>query len=201
MRVALVAIALSGAFCCSAKGEDRRAKTADGKEVILRPDGTWSFVGEYRRDGKAALAYKAKRGTFAVYLLPDVWKKVEKPDNEAVEVAFEHKDGDIMAFVIAERIEIPLATLKKAAIENVRLVDKDAKVVLDEKRTVNGKEFLCLTQEATVEGIPVTYHGYYYSGDEGSIQVLTWTGRNLFKELRPQMEGFLNGFVIVKKSE
>jgi len=49
------------------------------------------------------------------------------------------------------------------------------------------------------EEVAFTFHGYYYSGEVGSIQVLTWTGRNLFKEVKPELEAFLNGFEIVEK--
>jgi len=183
---------------CGLRAEDKRAKTADGKDVLLKADGTWSYLGEYNKDRKATLAYKGKRRTFAVYLLPDTWKKLDKVDN-GVEVGFEHKDGEMQAFIFAERIEIPLDKLKKIVLENMQALDKNAKIVFEEKRTVNGKKVLCLALEAAVEGIEVVYYGYYYSGDEGTIQVVTWTGRKLFKELKPEMEDFLNGFEIVKK--
>lgn len=45
----------------------------------------------------------------------------------------------------------------------------------------------------------LTFYGYYYSGDEGSIQIVTWTGQNLFKEMKPELDAFLNGFEIIKK--
>ena len=36
-----------------------------------------------------------------------------------------------------------------------------------------------------------------YSGDErGTVQVLTYTGRNLFDEYRSVMEEFLNGLIL-----
>ena len=105
----------------------------------------------------------------------------------------------MFALVIAERILVPLGTLKKGAVDNWRSVDKNVKVVLEEKRTVNGKEVLCLTAEVESEEVAFTFHGYYYSGEVGSIQVLTWTGRNLFKEVKPELEAFLNGFEIVEK--
>jgi len=201
MRIALVFLtaAIMGTYC--AEAQDKRAKTEDGKEVILRTDGTWTYVGEYKKDKKAALAYTGKRGTFAFHLLPDTWKKLDKVENADAEVGFAHKDGEAFALVMAERIQVPLATLKKIAVENWRSVDKNAKVVLDEKRTVNGKEVLCLAAEVESEGVAFTFFGYYYSSEAGTVQVLTWTGRNLFKEFKPELEAFLNGFEIIEKKK
>ncbi|MBW3539190.1 MAG: hypothetical protein KY476_02875 [Planctomycetes bacterium] len=202
MRLALsfllAAASLSG---CGTGAQEQRAKTEDGKDAILEADGTWSDVGKYTKDKNATLAYTGKRGTFAMYLVPDTWKKLDEVDNEDAEVEFDHKDGDVYAMIIAERIMVPLNTLKKIAFDNIRALDESAKIAFEEKRTVNGKNVLCLTIEATVEGIPFTYHNYYYSGDEGSFQVMTFTGRNLFKEYKPEMEAFLNGFEIVKKKD
>jgi len=200
MRIALAILVASTILVAyGAQAQDNRAKTEDGKEVILKADGTWSNVGEYKRDKKATLAYTGKRGTFAFHLVPDTWKKMDKVENSDAEAAFAHKDGEVFALVIAERILVPLGTLKKGAVDNWRSVDKNVKVVLEEKRTVNGKEVLCLTAEVESEEVAFTFHGYYHSGEVGSIQVLTWTGRNLFKEVKPELEAFLNGFEIVEK--
>ena len=190
-------------------GADQKAKTEDGREVILRDNGTWVYAdaikkdtkkaGEFKKEKTATLQYKGKRGTFALHLVPGVWKKADESPNADAEVAFVHKDGDAMAMVIAERIQIPLETLKRVALENAKKADKDTKIIKEEKRTVNGKEVLCLIMNAKPEGVPITFYGYYYSGEQGAIQVLTWTGENLFQELKPELEAFLNGFEIVKK--
>src|SRR5438105_563707 len=172
------------------RADDKRAKTTDGKEVILRSDGTWSYAGEYTKDKAATLAYKGKRGTFAMHLVADTWKKADKVDNPAVEAVFIHKDGEIMAIIVAERIEVSQNALKKAVLDNMRAKDENARIVFEEKRTVNGKELLCLTVEATIDGVPATFHMYLYSGPEGSIQLITGTARKLFKELKPEMEVF-----------
>ncbi len=211
MRTALFTLALVAALAAGGQAEDKRAKTADGKEVILRADGTWAYAelpkqdkpvaGEFKKDKKSELTYTGKRKRFTLSLVPDAWEQLEKSGSPAAEVGFKHAEGDIYAIVVAERVEVPLDALKKAVVGNMRAVDKEAKILLDEKRTVNGKPMLCLTVEASVKEVPLTYHVYLYSGDEGSIQLLTWTGRKLFKESKADMEAFLNGFEVVKKGE
>ena len=78
-------------------------------------------------------------------------------------------------------------------------VDENATAVKEEKRIVNGKTVLSLIMSVKTQGTSFIFYSYYYTGDEGSIQVVTWTGENLFKELQPEMEAFLNGFEITKK--
>lgn len=107
---------------------------------------------------------------------------------------FHHVSGDIQAMIIAERIAIPIEKLKNIALSNAREVSRDIKVIEEGRRTVNGVEVALLRLEGTVEGVAFTYLGYYYGGDQGSIQVITYTGRNLFDEHRAAMEEFLNGF-------
>ena len=144
-------------------------------------------------------SYTGKHGTFTLTLKPGVWRKNPKPTVPISEVEFVHKDGDAMAMVVAERIQIPLATLRRAVVSRIQDQDKDAKVVEEEKRTVNGSPVLFLTINAKVQGIAFTYVYYLYSGKEGAIQVIAFTGQNLFKDFRPDLEEFLNGFELVKK--
>ena len=189
-------------------GADLKAKTGDGRAVILRDDGTWIFAdtpknalpaGNFTKDPRSKLAYTSKRKNFSLSLVPGVWKKAEKPGNEVAEVEFHDPENDAYAMVIAERIAVPIEALRDVAIQNLMALDPEATVVKEEQRTVNGKPMLALILHAKSSGTPITLYGYYYTGDEGSFQVVTWTGQNLFKELKPEMEAFLNGFEVLKK--
>ena len=99
--------------------------------------------------------------------MPDSWKQAERPENPAAKVEFTRKTGEAGALVIVERLQMPISALRKAVIEKSTKLDKDAKLVCDETRIVNGTEVLCLTTNAKVEGIPVTYHGFYYASGRG----------------------------------
>jgi hypothetical protein len=180
---------------------EKRAKTEDGRDVILRDDGTWYYVGDVKKVQKAAETYRGKRGTFTLSLAPGVWRKLAKPTIPVSEVEFAHKDGDAMGVIIAERISVPLATLKNAVLNNIRNAAQEVKLVEEEKRTVNGVEVLFLAVNAKVQGIAFTYFYYLYTGEAGSIQILTFTGQNLLKEFRPDMEAFMNGFELVRKEK
>src|SRR4051812_44443765 len=105
MRIALLT-SLVAALCVSstARAADIRAKTDDGREVLLKEDGTWSFikptagaaaVSSIVKEKDATLAYEGKRKTFAIHLKPGTWTKADKPVNPIAEVMFVHKDGDL----------------------------------------------------------------------------------------------------------
>jgi hypothetical protein len=72
----------------------------------------------------------------------------------------------------------------------------DAQIVHEERRTVNGSEVLYLQIEGTIQGIPFVYHGYYYGGQGGCIQVIGYTAKNLVQEYRADIVDMLNGLTV-----
>jgi hypothetical protein len=199
-----IVIVFALAMSLPALGADQRAKTEDGRDVILHDDGTWSYAKPSKteasqKDRRATEIYRGKHGTFTLSLIPGVWKKSLKPSSPAAEVEFTHKDGDAMAMVIAERIAVSPAVLKETVLKNARNADPEAKIIKEEKRTVNGSDVTFLTINAKVQGIPFTYMYDLYTGDAGTIQILTFTGQNLVNEYRADIEALLNGFEVLKK--
>jgi len=191
---------------------DKRAKTEDGKSVILYEDGTWLYaddkpavqariteIKEYRHDKAASVEYKGKRGTFVLYLPSTVWKKTAAPRNTTAEVQFVHKDKDAYGMILFDHARVPVKKLMQSAVEHLKRSDPDAQIMLAEKRRVNGNEVSCLLSKVTIKGNPFIFYGYYYTGEAGSIQLITWTGESQFGEMKPDMETFLNGFDVVKK--
>jgi hypothetical protein len=107
-----------------------------------------------------------------------------------------HREGDGYALIIAERLEIPMASLKNIVLENARTAAPDARIVRQEQRRVNGADITCMEIAGTTQGIKFRYFGYYYAGKAGTIQVITYTGENLFPEYRSDFEELLNGFMV-----
>lgn len=181
------------------------ATTEDGRKVLLFPDGKWKPApsppsagkGAFVRSPKATERVELLRGAMAIYVDPAKWKK--QPDTEDVtKTTFHHASGEAYGMIVAERLAIPLQRLKEIAIANARSAAPDAKVVFEESRRVNDVDVLVMQMEGTIQGIAFTYYGYYYSGPQGSLQVLTYTGTNLFAEYKPVFEEFLNGVTASK---
>jgi|GEM_PF-2234788 len=209
MRKVLL-LAIGFAFLAVTAWAEERVKTKDGKEVILRDDGTWIYAKDqkkpddnkkvvaYVKDKKAELAYTGKNKTFKLSLVPDTWVKSTRQINPVAEVSFGTKEDEVFAMIVAEQVEVPIEGLRDFFVNNLKKLDENAKVLLEEKRLVNGQEYICVTIDATIQKLALTYHVYLYTGKEGSFQVLTWTTTNFFKKAKPKMEQFLNGFEIIK---
>jgi hypothetical protein len=101
--------------------------------------------------------------------------------------------------VIAERIGGSTSGLRDVAIENAKAAAPDSRVVFEKERTVNGTQILNMRIDGKIKGIDFSYYGYYWGGKAGLLQVVAYTGTNLFDEFKEDFSDFLNGLVILKK--
>ena len=79
--------------------------------------------------------------------------------------------------------------------ENAKYLMNDIQVVTQEYRFVNGQKVLFMEFGGSVEGMQITYDGYYYSDLGGTIQLIVFTGTNLVNKYKNKIEEFLNGLV------
>lgn len=139
---------------------------------------------------------KGKHVPYGLSLDSDKWIESRDKVNSEAEYEFEHVDGDIFGLVIAERVAIPIETLKKMAFENAQTMDPNIEITYEESIEINGEDILVMKMEGNFEGIDVQYFGYYYSGEAGSIQVLTYSEKSLMEEYANEITELLNGFEI-----
>ncbi len=130
-------------------------------------------------------------GHMSVRYDPAKWRTM--PSGSSGRFNLLHAKGDGYATVIVERIPVSLDALPDIALLNARKLDPDAAITFREKRNVNGVDVWFLKMEATAKGAPLTYYGYYYSCDAGTVQVLAFTGRRLIAEYDPDFLQLLNG--------
>ncbi len=185
------------------------AVTETGDEVILYENGTWKYLydnvienseitvndKEFVKDEKSTFLVKSKRLNVGIWIDPKRWKFTKGSENDDFEFQFQKKGGDLYAMLISEKMQIPIETLKGIAIENAKSVAPDIEVVKEEYRNVNGIKVLMMQMSGTIQGMRFTYYGYYYSNDNGTIQLLTYTGENLFDDYLDDSEVFLNGLI------
>ncbi len=203
----LLLLLLLAIFGATAAAAEMTATTAEGKKVTLHDNGTWSFAkgaqkepagsGKYGRSTAATEKIDILRGKAAVFYDPLKWRNLKEPEPGRFELT--HKDGDAYALVIAERMQMSLESLRNIAINNAREAAPDIRVVAEEKRLVNGSDILLMQTAGTIQGMRIVYVGYYFTGKQGSVQVITFTGENLLDDFRTDLEEFLNGFQLVQQ--
>ena len=208
MKTIIIIITLFASVIGVFAQQPTTATTDDGRKILLYPDGTWrllktpvsepSTARAYQRPTEAKLFVKVPKGPFGVWINQQKWKQDAPVEEDAIKITFHHKKGDAYAMLIAERLSIPTESLKKMVLAEAKEGAPDARVISEEKRTLNGKKILCLKMGATIENIPFVYYGYYYSGSDGTLQVVTYTGTNLFDEFKSDCEEFLNGTQIAQ---
>ncbi len=185
------------------------AITETGDEVMLYQDGTWKYIDdsitddsdipvndrEFFKDKSSTFLVKSKKLNIGLWINPKTWSFNKGTESDAFEFQFQKKGEDLYAMLISEKLQIPLETLKEIAIENARSVAPDIKVIKQEYRYVNGIKVLLMQMSGTIQGMSVTYYGYYFSNSNGTIQLLTYTGEKLFNNYLNDIELFLNGLI------
>lgn len=187
----------------------KKAITDEGDVVILNNDGTWLYEdgkaeGEielemnpltFSKDSNAKFMIKSAKTNAAFWINPKKWTfKKNKNGHESAEYTFNNKGSDLYGMVISEQLEIKLEDLVNIALDNAMGAAPDIKVVKKEYRMVNEHKVIYMEMEGTIQSIKFTYLGYYFSDASGSTQYLTYTGSNLVKKYRKNIDDFLNGF-------
>lgn len=202
----LAALTLLLSISCFA--ESMKGITETGDEVILRDDGTWSYVNpseveveeittnpnKFVKSKRNSFAVKSKKNKSEVWIDAKRWS-FEKSASGATEYEFELKGEDAYAMMINEAIEMELESLANVAVENARAAAPDVKVINKEYRYVNGKKVIFMQMNGTMSGIKFTYLGYYYSSPSGMTQLVAYTGTSLVDKYKAELENFLNGLV------
>ena len=201
-----VALAALVTTALGAQDTPIRATTEDGRWVLLHANGKWEFEARPAEEPLSGARFErppsstAQREIFpnvaAIYYDPSKW--TPQPSDDRTRFTFEHTNGDGYALVIKERIQVPLRSLKEIAFTNARNAAPDAAITYEDSRIVNGVKVICLQIQGTASGVPFTYFGYYYSGKAGIIQVVTYTGQNLFEEYQSDFQDFLNGLTVTE---
>ena len=188
-----------------------RAITSTGDEVILYQDGTRDYA-DVERDAEdevptnpkpftkaAGNIFLLKSTTFNVgfWINPTKWSFKKAASNDDAEYELQLKGEDLYGMIITEQTEIPLETMRMIAVENAKDIAPDVRIVEEEYRRVNGTTVMMLKMHATMQGIKIGYYSYYYSNERGTVQFVTYTSQSLMNTYKQEIEGLLNGFVVL----
>ena len=185
------------------------AVTEYGDQVILYDDGTWKHLDEqviehveipvnsiqFKKDENSKFLLKSSTFNVGLWIDTKDWIFKKALNNTDAEYELELKKEDLYGTLITEKIQIPLETLRNIALTNAQEVAPDTKLDNQEYRTVNGIKVLMLEMSGTLSGIEFGYKGYYYSNENGTIQIILYTAESLMKNYNSDIEKLLNGFV------
>lgn len=191
-----------------------KAITDEGREVLLLNNGTWSYVkdstevnlsssdslklnpAKFSKSIGASFLVKSKIFNVGVYMNPTKWTFSGHRDNEKnPEYRFSLKSGEAYVMMVTEQTQVSLEGIRDLALLNAQKASVDIKETAAEYRMVNGLKVLCLKMEGTVKGIKFVYFGYYYSNNNGIVQLLGFSSQQYFKTIQKEIESFLNGLV------
>ena len=192
-----------------------KAVTETGEKVLLNENGTWKYANPQaeikselklnpQKFGKSAeldFLVKSTKVNVGVWIDPKKWNFEKAESGEAAEFRFQHRTGDIYGMLISEKMEIPLETLKKAVLGNAKKAGPNVEIVKEEYRMVNGLKVMMLQMNGTVEGMEITYLGYYYSDKSGTVQFLTYLSQSQFDAQQKTLEATLNGLTSLDSAQ
>jgi hypothetical protein len=127
---------------------------------------------------------------------PERWKQTAS-DNEGP-LMLAHSYGDGQALVIVERIAVHRGAVEDVALANAQLADPNAKVIYRAQRRINGSDVRFLKIEANIKEVPMVYWGYFYGGENGTVQVVAYTAKSRLSDYEKDFMDFLAGFTISK---
>jgi hypothetical protein len=201
----LLLAALIAPSCYAAQ----KAITDTGDEIIIYSNGTWKYADDrqsapvgietnqtrFVKPKEATFLLKSKKNRSAFWLNTDKWSFKRSQKNADAEYAMQLKGKDLYGLAIAEEVQIPIESLADIALENARNVAPDIHMVKKEYRTVNDNKVIFMQMSGTMQGMKISYLGYYYSDKSGSTQYITYTASNLVDKYRADINDFLNGLV------
>jgi len=185
------------------------AITDKGDEVLLYENGSWTYKSQdkvntgkisinktsYKKGKNSNFLVKSSKTKAGVYIDPSKWSFEKNKVNGDAEYTFNLRGEDLYGQIINERIEVPLETMRKLALENFSGVMSDAKIVKSDYRNVNGLEVLMVHMEGSNDGIKIFYYGYY-SNFGGTNQLVVYSTQALFDEYFDEIQTFLNGLIL-----
>jgi hypothetical protein len=193
-------------------GAQVTAITEEGKAVLLFSNGTWRYLNDSVRvstldlphfavPGKSTTLVKGKESRYELWYDAEKWKLLPDTVYKNSEYALEFYNGELIAMMITERMQVPLATIKEAAIGSFKKEGSECRIAEEQKIMVNGTEGLLLKIDALVDDIPVSYLNAYFSTREGTFQLITYTAYNLFDHHRNDMMEMISGFVLTEQQD
>ena len=210
----LVPFAFLLLLAAGASAQSILASSADGRSFVLAEDGTWT---EIERPAPLPPPPEPERmvqigpppapapartvvggdGAYSVRLDASRWRESPSLVPGESDLSYQLPFGAGFATTIYEVTTIPLPTIREIVLANAREgMGATVEILSEKKVTVPGGTGLRLEFSAVAAGIDVTMTNTMYSGDWGTLQVITWTSNNVLDRYRDELLRFQDAITI-----
>lgn len=183
--------------------QEIHAVTDAGEKVVLLGNGTWHFlkdpsssITKFEKSLSAKAKVGDKKGYFTFFYDTKIWQKETKLGGASI-FSFTNNDANAWLKIIEESIPLSYEEVRNQFLESLKSKSIDAKIISEEKRTVNGVEINYLVFDAETSGIWFRYYNYIYSGEGYYIRNTAFTYQK--EQNEDVIISLLNGFQINPK--
>ncbi|HMY44962.1 MAG TPA: hypothetical protein PKX74_05770 [Leptospiraceae bacterium] len=161
------------------------ARTTAGKYVRLDDDGKWTYLTE---SGLNEFLGKTQAGELKSTIFPGAGLKFQSnkwnltnSTNKDAEFTLRDLGDGLYCMFIPEKGSFSLELLKQAVVENAKSAVDSYNIVSEERRVINGKEFLILKAAITMKRTNFLFKYALYSQDGYSLQTIVYGLEEPFK--------------------
>jgi hypothetical protein len=156
------------------------------------------LAAEPEKELRIFVSPKAKN--FFVTYNPAKWTG-DKSCPESAELCLRHRELPTSVAAGAGPEQLPPFRLHEFAVGTATAGMANAKVVLDQRKTVNGVDVLALRAEGLLDGEKLTTYGYFFAGKQGYVMFLSFTPTSSFAACEHEITEMLDGLNVVKAPE
>jgi hypothetical protein len=157
-----------------------------------------AFSAETGKEIRIFVSPKAKN--FFVTYNPAKWTG-DKSCPDAAELCLRHRELPTSVVAGAGPEQLPPFRLHEFAVGTATDQMANAKILIDQRKTVNGVDVLALSGEGLMDGEKLTTYGYFFAGKQGYVMFVSFTPTASFAAGEHEITEMLNGLNVVKSPE
>ena len=125
------------------------------------------------------------------------------PQRDTQGLDFCLKRGSVHFGVLSERLQFnDLDHMRSYFLDSLQGIGTGVETQLDERLEIAGREWVHVEALVYIDGfVPQHYDLYGYTGDEGSVQLIGWMGKNEYEEGRTHVRDLASSFTFVATTQ
>ena len=109
---------------------------------------------------------------------------------------FRHKALPVYALLVADEIPVRTEAMKNVILDNAASGGFQTQLLVDEIKETNGRNLGYIRMAASAKGVDFMFDGRYFGDTDGNVQLMCYTGQQLFHKYQAECAQFLAGLTI-----